>query len=113
MNDYFPESELACKCCGECKMDRMFLERLYAARVIAGVPFPINSGYRCEKHNREVGSKTRNHVDGKAVDIACTDSFRRSVILSALFRAGFKRIGVGPDFIHADTMPLPDAAWLY
>ena len=111
----FPEHELACPCCGECHMDDNFLRKLLYARKQAGIPFPINSGYRCEAHNEAVGSTSRNHF-GNAVDIAVTDSWRRVIIIAALIKAGFRRIGIYPTFIHADNMneggSSPEAMWL-
>jgi len=113
MRKHFSRKELECPCCGECHMDDGFLDHLEMARIIAGVPFPINSGYRCPKHNKEVGSSSRNHVDGKAVDICCLNSYNRARILAGLFQAGFRRIGIHGRYIHADTMDLPEAVWLY
>jgi uncharacterized protein YcbK (DUF882 family) len=94
-------------------MDAIFLVMVNNAREYAGVPFIINSGYRCEKHNREVGSQSANHPSGKAVDIRATDGPTRGKILKGLYRAGFTRIGIGKDFIHADTMDEVESCWLY
>ena len=106
-------SELRCPCCGEIVIDDAFLARLRLAREIAGVPFVITSGYRCEKHNKEVGSSSRNHVEGKAADISATDGPTRGRILKGLYEAGFKRVGIARTFIHADNTDAVESCWLY
>jgi len=112
---HFQPSEFTCKCgCGGNKMQSAFLEVLDKARELAGVPFKINSGYRCEKHNKEVGSTSRNHTSGNAADIACTDGPTRFKIVRGLIAAGFKRIGVAKTFIHADCVEGgPTSIWFY
>lgn len=112
---HFQPSEFTCKCgCGGNKMQSAFLEVLDKARELAGVPFKINSGYRCEKHNRAVGSTSKNHTSGCASDISCTDGLSRFKIVKALIDAGFKRIGVAKTFIHADCVEgSPASIWFY
>ncbi len=111
---YFTKDEFACKCgCGKKDMDAEHMRMLIKAREVARVPFVINSGCRCEKHNAAVGSTSRNHIEGKASDIACTDGWTRLVIIKALLYAGFKRIGISKTFIHADNMPLNASIWVY
>lgn len=110
---YFRLEEFNCPCCGKHPIDALFLAQLEKAREIAGVPFVINSGYRCEKHNREVGSTSRNHVSGKAADIRATDGPTRGKILKGLYRAGFTRTGIGKTYIHVDSMDAVESAWLY
>jgi len=114
----FPEYELACHCCGECHMDRNFLNKLLFARKLANIPFNINSGYRCPKYNASdvVGSTSQNHTSGRAVDISVTGTNQRMVIMASLIKAGFRRIGVYKTFIHADNMNeggiSPEAMWM-
>lgn len=102
---YFKEDEFTCSCgCGLNKMDKDFLRDLDDARYYAGIPFVINSGYRCKSHNFDVGgSATSSHLTGHAVDIKCLTSHNRFQILQALLKIGFNRIGIGPDFIHVDN----------
>ena len=106
-------SEMACPCCGKDDIDLHFLWMLRLARDLANTPFIINSGVRCEKHNKEVGSTSRNHVEGKAADISATSGLVRGKILKGLYRAGFTRVGIREDFIHVDGMDLPESCWLY
>ena len=92
------------------------MDKIDAARDIAGVPFEVNSGYRCEAHNKAVGSTSDNHPRGRAADISATDSVSRMKIIRGLIMAGFNRIGVHPEFIHADNMDeirRSEACWFY
>ena len=84
-------------------MNRDFLFMLDDARNLAGTSFTITSGYRTEEHNAKVG------------DIACTDSRKRSNIITALLAAGFTRIGVAGSFIHVDNDidKSQDVIWTY
>lgn len=96
-------------------MQASFINRLVTAREIAGVPFRINSGYRTPEHNRKVGGTPgSSHLTGWAADIAVKDNRERGVILNALIRAGFSRIGIGKTFLHVDSDPSKNpAVWLY
>jgi len=96
-------------------MDMAFMDRLHKARVIADMPFVINSGYRTKAHNKEVGGKKNSsHLRGLAADIHCADSSARIRIVASLVQAGFRRIGIGETFIHVDSdTEKPWAAWLY
>lgn len=90
-------------------MDSNFLQKLEAAREIAGIPFKINSGYRTQEHHNAIYKKlgkepTKSaHLIGKAADIHCTDSRSRFIIISALLDAGITRVGISSTFIHCDT----------
>ncbi len=114
---YFKLEEFKCPCCGRVAMDYDFIDKLDEARAIANIPFIITSGYRCEKHNKEVGGKyNSSHLVGKAVDIEVKNSYERFKILQALIKVGFKRIGIANNFIHVDNdindKPCP-VIWLY
>lgn len=112
---YFKESEFACKCCGVSKMQDSTTQMADAAREKAGIPFYINSGYRCEAHNRAVGGKQDSaHTKGYAFDVRINED-TKATILGALKTVGFKRIGIASNFIHVDNDPsLPSPAnWVY
>lgn len=110
---YFSIDEFKCKCCGKVFMNATFLAMLDNAREFAEVPFIITSGYRCEKHNAEIGSTSKNHTSGRAADIACSDGPTRIKIIAGLIRAGFRRIGVAKTFIHCDSVDSIESMWLY
>lgn len=117
VKDYFPEKLCACKCgCGFDRIDPQLVDRLNLVRELAGVPFEINSACRCEEHNMVEGGKPGSaHTTGEAVDIRIHNNVHRFFVLVGLFGAGFKRVGLGKDFIHADVAQnLPQqVAWTY
>jgi len=104
---YFKEDEFECKCgCGTNNMQEEMKRRLDNARHFAKTPFVITSGCRCRTHNNNEGGKsTSSHLTGWAVDIAVENSQARYKILEGLRNAGFDRIGIGSNFIHADCDP--------
>jgi len=96
MSKYFKEIE-------DGNMDLDFLAKLDKAREIADIPFKINSAFRTPEHNAKVGGKPNSsHLRGLAVDISAADSRTRFIILGALIKAGFNRIGIAKTFIHVD-----------
>ena len=113
MKGFFANDELKCKCCGKVAMDTEFMNKLNAARFMAGFPFVLSSGYRCEKHNKEVGSSSNNHTSGKAVDILCRDADFRYELLKCLVGVRMRGIGIGPSFIHCDVNRKTPVIWVY
>lgn len=112
----FKTGEKYCGCNGGIdKMNPGTLEKLDNARDFAGIPLIVDSGYRCWIHNRNVGSTSDNHPNGRAADIRCLNSRTRYIIIAALLKAGFTRLGIHPTFIHADDNPggVPEVVWLY
>ena len=145
--------EFVCPRYGEVKLDATFVLKLDLASRLVGTSVPfvitycenrrfestrgfasqIRYGYRCPAHNAEVGGvKQSAHMTGLAADIACPDSVTRLKILRGLIVAGFRRIGIGKNFIHGESrqarvLPLgfasqtlsdvdttkPNSVWLY
>jgi hypothetical protein len=116
---FFSDTEFACKCgCGEI-LDKdillLFMFKLDVARGIAGIPFVINSGHRCKKHNKEVGGEPDSAHLVIAADIEAETSSERFTIVDSLRKAGFSRIGLSQKFICVDddkTKP-KNLIWLY
>ena len=97
-------------------MTSEFMDMLYEARVMAGIPFVVTSGCRNEDQNIGVGgSPTSAHLSGEACDLSVTGSRDRFLIVDALVSAGFNRIGIGADFVHVDCSAIKDqnVLWLY
>jgi len=76
----FSKSEFECSC--GCEMPNHVLDNVYElarqlqiVRDYVGMPITINSGYRCEYYNDEIGkaSKKSQHKKGKAADIVISD----------------------------------------
>ena len=79
-----------------------FLAKLDEAREYANIPFIINSAYRSPEHPLSIKNPTSSHIKGLAVDISVNDSRTRFIILNALIKVGFNRIGIADTFIHVD-----------
>lgn len=79
------------------QMSFVLLQMLDFARSLAGVPFVISSSFRA--------GDSGSHGRGLAVDLKCSFSADRYKILEALFRVGFRRIGVYRHHIHCDVDP--------
>lgn len=115
---YFKDDEFkrAVPPCSLSDMDEEFMRKLDECRDFAGLPFVINSAYRSvaweKKHGRQ---GTSQHCLGKAVDIRCRTNAERYRIIESFLVNGFKRIGVGSNFIHVDS-GYPDSQpiiWTY
>ncbi|WHI52966.1 D-Ala-D-Ala carboxypeptidase family metallohydrolase [Microbulbifer sp. MLAF003] len=107
-NDYFTESELACRCCGKNHFKDETLRRLIRVRGRYGRPMIINSGYRCPAHNARLNA-TITHTTGQAVDVSVAVD-RAHELMKVALEEGFSGIGVkqkGPikkRFIHLDDL---------
>lgn len=75
---YFRTKEFECKC-GQCSMPSEVQANIEALvnnvldplREAYGKPIYVNSGYRCEKHNKAVGGVPKSqHMRGEAADIS-------------------------------------------
>ena len=102
---HFKLFEFTCKCgCGKNNIDIDFVKKLDEARKMAGVPFSIISGCRCEAHNRHSGGGLNSsHLTGLAVDIRTSNSLERALIQEALYIVGIRRFGINRGSIHADA----------
>jgi len=113
---FFAKEEFKCPCCGLSYVDDKLIKMLNKARKIAGIPFIINSGFRCGEHNKNIGGyPTSSHMTGLAADIKCKNSKDRLIMLKALIEAKFNRIGIGNTFIHVDcdNSKTSDRIWTY
>ena len=113
---YFNEDEFKCPDCGKIIVSGFLIHLLNRVREAYGKPMIVNSGYRCKKYNKKIGGKPNSaHRRGTAADIKCTSSADRYLILLLAFEVGFKRIGIGGDFIHLDVDgELPtEVLWTY
>lgn len=69
LSRHFSRTEFECQCgCGKDTIDAELIRILEALRELYG-PISINSGVRCEEHNKAVGgSPGSKHLIGKAAD---------------------------------------------
>lgn len=114
---FFSRREFVCLCgCGRADMDPDHILKMYLARRFGYCRFVVTSGFRCAEHNAAVGgSPTSSHPKGLASDLKAANSRERFFLVKSLVLAGFERIGIGPDFVHADSDPdkEPGLIWLY
>lgn len=85
---HFKFEEFRCRCCGgfppqaRANIEALVTEVLDPARQKFGGPVLVNSGYRCPKHNAEVGGvKNSQHMKGEAADVRCDDIRRLKQII--------------------------------
>lgn len=98
-------------------MDLNFVRKLDILREAVKMPLIITSGYRTQEHNATLANSVAGsaHTTGHAVDIAALSSPVKFRILETALRLGFRRVGIGTDFIHIDddiTKP-QDVCWTY
>lgn len=109
--EYFKESEFACRCCRQLPPSareniRALVDNvLNPARRKLGKPVFVNSGYRCEKHNKEVGGVANSqHMKGEAADVCCEDNERLAKIIEENGRYDqlirYKRPNGSVRFVH-------------
>lgn len=116
LTEHFSAYEFQCKCgCGERKVSDDLVAKLEIVRQMYGSSIKITSGYRCLEHNTAIGgSPGSSHIDGEAVDIACSTSGKRDLLVGFL-RTQFTRMGIAKDFIHVDVSKskVSPALWIY
>lgn len=93
----FKLSEIHCHgkgCCFSTKLDSKVVKLAQKMRNALGVPFTVESGYRCSYHNREVGGANGSgHIYGTALDLTTAKVSReRLAVLAEL--VGVSRIGI-------------------
>jgi uncharacterized protein YcbK (DUF882 family) len=117
LSAHFNEDEFRCPCgCNQVVVHPALIDTLEDIREFSGIPIQITSGFRCAKHNAEVGGKPNSaHLLGEAADFWVSGDKDRFKFLEAVFIYGPIRVGVAKDFIHVDVShDLPgEVAWLY
>lgn len=117
---HFTTSEFSCQChhpeCIDQKVAIELIEKLEQVRVLLDEPMTITSGYRCEKHQKELGlqgketaKKLSQHELGRAADIMAHD-FN---MLKIHCEKEFKAIGYSKRFLHVDLRSDRTRLWKY
>jgi len=118
MSKYFKPAEFR-RCtpaCEESDMDPQFLELLDQFREFVGIPLVLTCAYRSRAYDiAKKRSGNSAHTRGKAVDILCQSNATRFRIVYAALHFGFRRIGIGKNFVHLDKdASLPQCViWTY
>lgn len=118
--NWFGPHEFKCGC-GKCgkgmdDMSETLLAMLDLLREKVKEPLIINSSIRCPEYNASLRNSSLNsaHLRGLAVDLRCKDNALRCKIVENAFAVGFRRIEIGPTWVHLDiddTKP-QDVLWL-
>ena len=107
----FKTSEFACHCgCGLNIIDQRVIDMAQAIRDAIGVPIHINSGCRCEIHNKASGGVSDSfHTKGLAADLSCTLGAKLLFVAIANLKAQGKLHDLeyciwyaAKDFVHID-----------
>jgi zinc D-Ala-D-Ala carboxypeptidase len=108
VSENFYLREFACPCCGWYKpLTVQLVLSLQELRELIDKPIHINSGARCESHNRAVGGSSRSqHLLGTAVDVVVGGMSPEKLADYAYEVHGFLYGGVGvykdKGFVHLD-----------
>jgi len=117
LSEHFSRWEFRCKCgCGFDDVKPFLVSRLEYMRREGGKPITINSGCRCIPYNALVGGVADSaHTTGMAADLHCPTSGERFKMVQLALDAGFRRVGVGNNFIHVDIdeEKPQEKMWLY
>ena len=106
----FKSNEFACKgkgCCSTVLVDDRLVEFCQKIRGHFGAAVTINSGYRCQKHNKAVGGSSGSyHTKGQAADIV-VKGVKPAEVAKYAESIGLLGIGLYEDsdgnFVHIDT----------
>ena len=95
---HFKLDEFRCKCCGELpsfakeNIEALVNKVLDGARARLGKPVTVNSGYRCAKHNREVGGAANSQhccsLGSAAADITAGSREENLKLAAAIVKGG-------------------------
>ena len=110
VTEHFLYSDFLCPCCDTLKVVPGFYRHLHLLEQLRrelGFPILVNSGYRCQRHNRDVGGAARSWHLLFATDIRPEGDAPDQ--LAALYegaeRLGFGGIGRYETFVHLDLRP--------
>lgn len=106
LSDNFKSTEFDChgvNCCSETVVDLELVDILQEIRNHFGKAVIINSGYRCNPHNKAVGGASKSkHKDGMAADIVVREIDPKEVAKFAE-SIGVRGIGLYEWGCHIDT----------
>lgn len=97
---------------GECCVSVHLLDKLEELRARLNAPLVIKSGFRCMKHNKEIGGAEHSkHIFGEAVDVHNVRPWLRATLIHEAHRIGFKGFGFYRGHIHLDIRAEGPACW--
>lgn len=110
----FWSSEFDCKCdypdCTKTIINLDHVTNLQVLRDRLSSPIRINSGYRCEKHNKDIGGASESrHKKGDASDLE-VEGYSPNKVASESEHL-FSGLGRYNTFTHVDSRPNESARW--
>lgn len=91
-----------CPCCNKVMLHPTLLEKIEKL-VASGVKIKITSGYRCEKHNKEVGGVPNSkHMKGMACDIT-SDNLEKAYEIAQKLGFSYVKIDKLKKYIHMEV----------
>lgn len=123
VSKYFQAHELDCRCsypdCETTYVDDDLMAKADALRDAVGCPVVITDGNRCPRYQQdlkargyETSSGVSQHELFKALDLT-TGRHTGLELEAAARKVGFKAVGVGKTFIHADLRDDKERRWSY
>tara|TARA_R100000656_G_scaffold1216_1_gene2328 strand:+ start:783 stop:1229 length:447 start_codon:yes stop_codon:yes gene_type:complete len=115
VGQYFQAREFRCPCCGVNTVHKELVEVLDMIRKKIGVSIRINSGVRCEAHNRSIGGALRSyHLPREGIGHAADITFGRTInklplniarlfIVSTDVLSGKGGVILYPTWVHVDV----------
>ena len=111
LSNNFNSTEFDCHgrgCCSKTLINEELVEYLQKIRDYFGKPIRVTSGYRCQIHNRNIGSGTGSqHTKGNAADIVVSGVSPREVAKYAesigILGIGLYETAADGHFVHIDT----------
>jgi uncharacterized protein YcbK (DUF882 family) len=113
VSEHFDREEFECGCgCGFATVDVELLAVLEDLRSVYATPIKINSGCRCEKHNKAVGGEEGSkHMQGIAADIVVSGVSPAKVYQYLVGKyPGKYGLGLYKSWNHIDVRPT-QARW--
>ena len=106
LSENFDSKEFECKCgCGGDIISYTLVDVLEDIRNHFNTPVIINSGYRCRKHNTEIGGAPGSkHCEGIAADIF-VKNVKPSDVADYLEKKYYNKYGIGRyhSWVHIDV----------
>jgi uncharacterized protein YcbK (DUF882 family) len=107
LSAHFTKEEMACRCCGDLKIEERLLSGLETLRKIANAAIVVQDAYRCPKHNEEVGGTADSeHTRGLAADVRIPGLSLQEMYDLARKVPEFENGGIGAydgGFLHLDV----------
>ena len=110
LTEHFRLTEFVCPCCSRIKVVNEFephIDMLQEMRDRLGFGIHVNSGYRCEKHNKAVGGAKNSWHLKFATDLRPTDRDPQKLtyMIQLAEEIGFTGIGTYSAWVHLDLRP--------